>query len=260
MIYRPLLKQLIKSNVKSFAVFTGVLCALIAMIMTVFDAETMKTISDSSVNMPFNPLGNVSTLMAFIGNQYFGNFALLLPMIYLISTGIRLVAAKVDKGDMASSLSAPVTRSQVTLTSAFYLSGSLVLMFALMSAVGAGVAAVVQPDVLDVPAFLRLSFGACLLQLAISGIVFCASCVFSRSRQAMAIGAGLPVLFFVANLLSGMSRDLEVFKYVSLITLFDAEAIAGGENVLWPFIALAAVTLLTYAAGIKVFKEKDLPL
>ena len=193
-------------------------------------------------------------------SQYFGNFALLLPMIYLVSTGIRLVAAKVDKGDMASSLSAPVTRNQVTMTSAVYLAGSLVLMFAVLAGVGTGVAAVAQPGVLDVSAFLRLAAGACLLQLAMSGIVFCASCVFNRSRQATAVGAGLAVLFFVANLLSGMSRDLEVFKYVSLITLFDAEVIASGDNFLWQFIVLAVIALLTYVAGIKVFKEKDLPL
>ena len=87
-------------------------------ILTVFTPSTMESIAASSGNLPFNPLGNISTLIDFIANQYFGMMALILPMIYVITVGNKMIAGQVDRGSMAYNLSAPVTRTQVTFTNA----------------------------------------------------------------------------------------------------------------------------------------------
>jgi ABC-2 type transport system permease protein len=260
MISKPLLKQAIKSNFKLFLIFTAVLCGLLSIIITVFTPGTIESINNSGGNMSFNPVGDIFTLISFLSNQYFGMMALLLPMIYVITVGNRLVAGQVDKGNMAYNLSTPVTRTQVSTTYALFLAGSLALMFAFIAGVGVGVAAIVQPGVLDEAAFLRLTFGEYLLQFAISGIVFCASCIFNRSSRSLIFGAGLPILFFVTNLLSVMSKDLEFLKYFSLITLFDTEAIISGQGYALGLVVLAGVAVVLYAVGMKVFKEKDLPL
>jgi ABC-2 type transport system permease protein len=96
--------------------------------------------------------------------------------------------------------------------------------------------------------------------LAISGIVFCASCIFNRSSRSLIIGAGLPILFFAANLLAVVSAGLNFFKYFSLMTLFNAASIIGGEGYAFNFVILAVIAIILYLAGMKVFKEKDLPL
>jgi ABC-2 type transport system permease protein len=228
--------------------------------MAVFTPSTMESINSSSQNLPFNPLGDMSTLIKFISNQYFGMFALIFSMIYLIIVGNRLIAGQVDKGNMAYNLSTPVTRTQVTRTYALFLAGSLALMFALIAGVGVGVAAITQPGVLDNAAFLRLTLGEYLLQLAISGIVFCASCIFNRSSRSLSFGAGLPILFFATNLLAGISKDLDFLKYFSLITLFDTDSLINGEGYAIKLIVLAVMAIALYIIGIKVFKEKDLPL
>jgi ABC-2 type transport system permease protein len=171
-----------------------------------------------------------------------------------------MIAGQVDRGDMAYNLSTPITRTQITFTNALFLAGSLVLMFALIAGVGVGVAAIVQPGVLDNGALLRLCLGEFSLQLAISGIVFCASCIFNRSSRSLILGAGLPILFFASNLLVGISKDLEFLKYFSLITLFDTDSIISGEGYAVKLIVLICIAVVLYLTGMKVFKEKDLPL
>jgi ABC-2 type transport system permease protein len=260
MISKPLFIQTIKSNIKLFLIITAVLCGLISIVMTVFTPSTMESINSSSQNLPFNPLGDISSLINFISNQYFGMFALIFSMIYLIIVGNRLIVGQVDKGNMTYYLSTPITRTQVTSTYALFMVGSLTLMFALVAGVGMAVAAIMQPDVLDNAAFLRLTFGEYLLQLAISGIVFCASCIFNRASRSLSFGAGLPILFFATNLLAGMSKDLDFLKYLSLITLFDTDSIISGEGYAIKLIVLAGIAVVLYILGMKVFKEKDLPL
>ena len=260
MLSKPLLKQIIKNNLRLFAGFSIVLCLLIAIIMTVFTPETMQNINTSSQNLPVNPLGNISTLIDFVGNQYFGNLALIFTMIYLVIVGNRMIAGQVDKGSMAYTLSNPIMRRQVTVTNALFLTGSLTLMYLLAVVAGISVAALVQPGILNIAGFLRLALGAYALQLAISSIVFCASCLFNRSSQSLSLGAGIPVLFFVANLLAGMSKNLEFFKYLSLITLFDTASLIKGEHFGVALACLVSTAIILYGAGIVVFSKKDLPL
>lgn len=259
MFNKTYFSRLIKSNT-IFFVFTGVLCGLIAIIMAVFTPETMEQISASSADLPINPLGDISTLLSFIGNQYFGMMALIFPMIYLIMTANKIIAAAVDKGDMACHLSTPVTRMQITCTSAIYLIGSLIVMYVLIGAVGSGVAALVQPGELDYGVFFKMLFGSFLLQLAISGVAFCASCVFNSTKRSLIFGAGVPIFFFATNLLSGMSDKLEPLKYTSLITLFDTKAIIDGGGYALQFTVLVVIGLALYVVGIFAFRKKDLPL
>ena len=110
-------------------------------------------------------------------------------------------------------------------------------------------------------AFLLVNAGALLMQLAVSAIGFSASCLFNESRLSLALGGGLPVLFLVLMMLSGVSEDLDVVRYTTLYSLFDpAEIIAGGDTVGLCMAALAAVSVVLYTLGILVFRRKDLPL
>jgi ABC-2 type transport system permease protein len=130
----------------------------------------------------------------------------------------------------------------------------------LIAGVGVGVAAIAQPGLLDNAALFRLSLGEFSLQLAISGIVFCASCIFNRTSRAMIFGVGLPVLFFVSNIIAGITEDLGFFKYFSLFSLFNTQSVINGLSYALGFIVLVVIAVVLYVAGMKVFKEKDLPL
>lgn len=260
MLSKPLLKQTIKSNFKLFAIITGVLLLLITIIMSVFVPSTIEDIKNASAGAAINPLGDISSLIAFIANQFYGMMAIIFPMIYLIIIGNKLIAAQVDSGSMAYNLSTPTTRTEITSTGVLYLAGSLAVMFGLIAVVGVSVAAIVQPDVLNYGSFLMLTLGCFLLQFALSGIAFFASCISNNASKSLSIGAGIPLTFFAFKLLSGMSDKLEFLKYLSLNTLFDTKAIMAGEGYAVKLIILAAVGVMFYASAISVFKKKDLPL
>lgn len=260
MFDKSLFIHLIKTNLKIFIIIAGALSLLIGIVMSIFTPETMDEITKASMDTPINPLGDISTLIAFVANQYFGNFALIFAMIYSIIIGNKLIADQVDKGSMAYHLSTPITRTQYTFTSAIYFVSSLLVMFGLVFVVGYGVAELVQPGELPVKEFFILTVGSLLLHLAISGITFFASCLFNRSSNSLALGAGLTVFFYAANLLSGMSDSLEFLKSATIISLFDTNAIIQNESYEGQFVLLAMLTFVLYFIGIIVFKRKDLPL
>jgi len=74
------------------------------------------------------------------------------------------------------------------------------------------------------------------------------------------LGAGIPIAFLLLEIMSGTSADLENLRYLSLNTLFDPAAITGGGTFIPQFIVMTAIGAVLYVVGIKVFKEKDLPL
>jgi len=255
-----LFAHLAKTNFKTFFITAAALSVLIGIIMSVFTPETMTDIAQANENAPVNPLGDISTLIAFVANQYFGNFALIFGMIYAVIIGNKLVASQVDKGSMAYHLSTPITRTQYTFTSFLYIASSLTAMFALVFLVGVGVAELVQPGELPVGAFFVLSLGSLLLNLAISGITFFASCLFNRSNQSLALGGGLTIFFFAANMLAGMNDSLEILENVTIVTLVDSAAIISGEGYAIQLFILAGLALVMSLLGITAFNKKDLPL
>ncbi|MCC8023606.1 MAG: hypothetical protein LIO46_07530 [Clostridiales bacterium] len=112
----------------------------------------------------------------------------------------------------------------------------------------------------EVGEFLLLNVGACLLLFAISSISFASSCIFNLSKYSMTIGAGLPMAFFVFQIMAETSESLEAFKYLSLNTLFDPSAITGGGTYGVQFAVLGAIGVVLYVVGVRWFEKKDLPL
>jgi ABC-2 type transport system permease protein len=112
----------------------------------------------------------------------------------------------------------------------------------------------------DVKDYLMLNLGIFLLMFAISGISFLFSCIFNLTKNSLAFGAGIPIAFLILQIMSQASDSLEKLKYASLNTLFSPSEITGGGTFVMQFVVLAALGCVLYFAGIKVFKEKDLPL
>jgi ABC-2 type transport system permease protein len=268
MISVPLLKQTIKSNGVLFLIFALVPCLFLSIVMGIYTTKTadaMKAILSSGalpqamLQMVGSQINNLS-LNGMLATQFFQMLAVLFPMIYVIIVGNKLIADRVDRGDMAYILSTPTRRNQVTFTQALYLFGSLIVMFGLFAGAGLVAAAIFQPGVLVIKSFLVLDLGAFLLAFATSGITFASSCIYNLSKNSLALGAGLPLTFFVCNLLAMMGDNLKVFKYFTLQTLYDTNKILAGSGYARQLAILAIIGAGLYAIGMIVFREKDLPL
>ncbi|MFZ3152010.1 MAG: ABC transporter permease subunit [Anaerolineaceae bacterium] len=464
MISKPILKQTIKENYTLWLVVTLVLSALLIIMAAVLSPERMS----ASTNMMQEALGEdfalpaqmqqMTSFLGLLSQNFYGMFAVILPMVYVIITANKLIASQVDNGSMAYTLSTPTKRNTVTITKGVYLAGSVFCMFLVICVVGllainafqqpvfnttyttdvkaaakvlnlekqtvsddlflildneeavvagakardldedsyreylnaaikknasaaaaqvlgleadvvtqnpsliqnndealkaAAVVMHMEPneynaylenmtimmagissgtssqntkvdasleaaaEVLDMePAdltsdlpkikaneaalqaaadamgmdtatynstvlnpligqmeaaeddeepfplksYLYLNLGLFLLMFAISGISYFASCRFNLSKNSMVVGAGVPLAFFIFNMVGEMSEDLEVFKYLSLNSLYDTSAIMNGDSFALQFIILAVVGIVLYGAGIYIFKHKDLPL
>lgn len=112
----------------------------------------------------------------------------------------------------------------------------------------------------DMETYLWLNIGCCLLILAFSAIGFFASCLFNRSKNAMAIGGGLPFASFIISIIVEMSENLENLKYITLTTLFDTQEILVLGDFGVGLAVLAGIAAVLYAAGCVIFTQKDLPL
>ena len=233
MINIPYFKQVIKSNIVFLAIFTIILCAFLTVISTVFTPTSMEGI-ESAVNGTFaSNIITGATFVEFLSNSFYALMAILFPMLYSIIVGNNLIAAKVDDGSMANYLSTPVSRRKIVVS---------------------------QPDSLDVDTFLMLNVGVFLFHFAISSICFVASCIFNNSKHSLIIGGGIPLFFFIVNLLIKVSEDLDVLKYITLTTLFNTSNILAGSDYMGDFIILAIIGIVLYAIGIEVFARKSLPL
>ena len=261
MISIPYFKQIAKSNFKFLCAFTLVLCIFLIVMTNVFTPETVSELQTATKGtIASHILTGNGTLIGFMSNSFYALMAIIFPMVYSIMVGNRMIAEKIDKGNMAGFLSTPTTRLQITLSSAVYFILSLAVMWGVSSVVGIIAANAFQPDALDVDTFLMLNLGAFLYHLVISSICFCASCIFNSSKNSLTFGAGIPLYFFVVSLFVKLSDDLDFLKYFTLNTLYDTQKIIDGSGYTEGFVIMLIISVCLYLIGIIWFQKRDLPL
>lgn len=112
----------------------------------------------------------------------------------------------------------------------------------------------------DVEAYFWLSIGLALLILAMSAIAFFASTLFNHTGLALAIGGGVPFAFFMITMVRQLMDSTDALKYLTITSLFDTDAILTNGEFGWGLVALAAISVVLYAAANVIFTKKDLPL
>jgi ABC-2 type transport system permease protein len=262
----PLFRTTIKSNYVIWLIFAALLTMYFSIIATMYDPEALDSMEAMLAALPPEMVDAMSfniiapSLLGFLAGYFYGFLMLFFPLIYMVIMADRMIAKHVDNGSMAFLLSTPNSRAKIALTQAVFLVGSLIVMIGFVTLIGILVGEAMFAGELETGRFILLNVGAALLYFALSGIGFLASCLFNLSKHSLALGGGIPVLFFLANMLAGTGEQLSGLKYATLLTLFDPTAIVTGGSVLPAFTALAVIGLALYAGAIFIFSRKDLPL
>lgn len=128
-------RYVVRENIKIFTIITLIVIALLLMMLSVFTPETIKSLEAMGDSRAVGELPQSLTLTGFLGSFY-KVYAIFIPTIYSIVVGNRLLADKIDRGTMAGFLSTPITRREITITSALYFIISHVAMWTIIGGVG----------------------------------------------------------------------------------------------------------------------------
>ncbi|MGL4606694.1 MAG: ABC transporter permease subunit [Eubacteriaceae bacterium] len=265
MISLTLFRKTMKSNYKLILIFMVVLTLYFSIIANMYDPKNLDLL-DTLASMKLSPellnaMGFTLTdtsLVGFLSSYFYGLLMLAFPMICTIILGNKLVAGLVDKGSMAYLLASPNSRRKIVTTQAIFLLTVITLLVGFVTLLGVIFCQIKFSGLLDVKAFLLLNLGVLLLHYAIGGICFFASCLFSDTKNSLALGAGLPILFLLIQMLSNANKDLEFLRYFTIFSLFNPKDIIHGDNILLYFGILVGIALVLYGVGVLIFNKKDL--
>ena len=315
-ISKPLFGQSIKSNLLLWLVLTLGSAGIFVVINLVVGTKTIFTsinmnlvqqyVADENLNwlqilglldtMGFS-LARIQTmsqidLNAIINDLIYKIAGVLLPMIFVMITCNKLIAAQVNDGSMAYVLSTPTNRKKVVRTQYIFMLVALVAMYIVITAgaysSGAIAYFITKPKDINFATFTLRTFLYCFgsfsAMFALVGICFGASCFFNKSSNSVAIGGGACILAFLGCILGLFGNKVFVsvgvgveamnfFNYLSLYTLIETESMSnfakfasgayGGVlslNWLWEVAILFGIGGILAFLGAGRFVKKDLPL
>lgn len=259
----PLLKRNMKQMMKPYVILLAVLSMYYGVIIYMYDPKLMDMLNGYQEMMPqmmeaFGMTGVTDTLLKFMNTYLYGFLMLLFPLIYLVILGNQLVMNYEDTGSLACLLATPNSRKKIILTQAFSMIGDVILLIGSVALVGFFFAEGMFPGELDLGAYWKLNGFAVLLQLAVSGILFCSACFFQESRYYYVAGCGIPLVFYLFGMLGNMGDKFTWMKNCSIYSLLPADKIvAEADGTGGYLVALLAIIVVLYGAGIWRFVKKD---
>ena len=265
MINLTLLKREIKSNYKLLLIFVAILTMYVLSIISMFDPEKTNAFDELIKTMPeimkaFGMVSAGNTFIQFISSYLYGFITLIFPMIFVIILANKLVAGYVDRGSMAYILATPNKRVKLVLTQALFLWISVAVLIIYVTVLIIASSELMHPGKLDIGKLITMNIVLYMLHIAISGICFFASCISNDTKRSFTIGAGLPIVFYLIQMLANMGGKMENLKYFTLFTLFNADDIIAGKSVAFPILILTSFGIMLYGIGIFIFSKRDLPV
>ncbi len=263
---KTLYKREMKSSWKLLAIFTAILTMYVVLMIMMYTPEMLDMFRQFSSSMPklmssFNMDFSAEslTLLGYLASGLYGFILIVFPMVFSIIRGNGLVARYVDRGSMASLLAAPVKRRTVAVTQMAVLITGIVWLVLYVTGLQLVTIAAHAPEQGDTGLLLKMNFGLLSLHLFIGSICFLASCAFDETRSSLAVGAGVPGVMFILQLLSQAGEKTRPFRYATFFTLFDPDAMVAGEagamTGVWILLAGAAAL---YTLAVVIFTRRDL--
>ena len=246
-----------------------ILMLLIYMIVsiTMFDPDNAETIEGMLKMMPegmikafgFNNLG--TDLTGYLANYHYGFIFLLFPMLYSAIVANRLIAKHVDNNSMSYLLTTPNTRIKIATTQAIYLVSSIAVIFIVVIGISIALSESMFSGLLNINKFLALNLVTYLTTIVVSGIGFFFSCFFNETRNSLAFGAGVPLIFIVIRMLTAISEKMAWLKYFSIYSFINIEEILrSNAYVIRSSSILLVIGVALYTTAIIIFNRRSLSI
>lgn len=253
-----------KKSWKILLLFMAILTMYISMIITMFDPEMASALKEFEKVMPnlmqaVGMSGKSDSLINFMSSYLYGMILLIFPMIYTFIKVNGLVVKYVENGSMAFLLSAPIKRKTIVISQLAVLITNITLLIVYCTILELIVAKISFPGLLDSLELLYLNLGLWLFQLFIASFAFLCSCYFNEVRYSSLIGAGLPILMYIIQMLANMKGKLTNLKYLTVFSLFQPDKFIEGDLFSIGCIIILIVFIIIFGLlSIFIFSNKDL--
>lgn len=264
MINLTLYKREMKGSIRLIVIFAAVITLYVSIIISMYDAEQMALLDGIVESMPeimaaVGMKAGAASLLGFMISYLYGFILLIFPMVFCILRGNGLIAKYIERGSMVSLAAAPVKRRIIAFSQMTVLVSGILILVIYSTVLQIVCSEISAPGELEVTELFRLNVGLLCLHLFIGGICFLASCIFSDTRYSVGVGAGIPALMYLLQMLSNVGGRADTARYFTFFTLFDPDGIAIGDSgAVFGAAMLLAGSIVLYSLGIIVFSRKDL--
>lgn len=264
MISFSLLKRNMFSCIKPFLIIYAVLCMYTIVIIYMYEPKMADMLNQYQEMMPgimsaVGMTGVASSLLEWMQIYLYGFLMLLFPLIFIIILVQKLLMGYIDNGSMANLLATPNSRGKLIRTQALSVILWMGILMTAVTAVGIVGSQMMFPNELNVKRYIMLNGSTLFMQLLISGIVFLAACACSEAKNYYGLGAGLPILFFLMQMISNMGEKLENLKYLTVYTLLPTSKIVEGESGVWcQNVIMLGLAVVLFSGGSWWFCRRDL--
>lgn len=264
-------KTLYKANIKAnwgiWMFISLMMLMYMSIAITMFNPESAEAIEGMLKFMPegmvkafgFSNLG--TDLTGYLSNYLYGFIFITFPVIYTVLVSNKLIAKHVDSGSMAYLLTTPNTRSRIASTQAIYLISSIAAIFTFNVTIGIILSESMFKGLLDINKFIALNWITFLAIVAVGGVGFFFSCLFNDTKNSLAFGGGIPILFLVIKMVTGISDSLDWLKYFTVYSFVNIEEILTSNTyVIVSSLILLGISAVLYYAAITIFNRKSLSI
>lgn len=259
-----LYKREMKNSIRLIIILAAVITLYVSIIISMYDPEMTKLLDSYVELMPelmaaVGMKAGATSLISFMSSYLYGFILLIFPMLFCILRGNGLVSRYLDKGSMVSLMAAPVGRTVIAFTQMLVLITGVAILLGYSTILEIMCAAHYFPGELAIKELLILNAGLLSLQLFIGGICFLSSCIFSDTRYSLGVGAGIPILMYVFQMLANTGDKAEKIKYFTFFTLYNPDGILLSEKYAFAgIIILFGGAVILFGLSIAAFNRKEM--
>jgi ABC-2 type transport system permease protein len=205
--------------------------------------------------MGYDQLGSAA---GYLTSTVYGLLGPALLLVFGISRGARIVAGLEEEGGLELELTAPVSRRQVVTERLLVLLASLATLVGVIVVVTLALRAVVDLEDVTVGGILATSLGLLLLSAAFATVTYAVGAATGRRGVALAVGAGLAVVSYVADAMGALVEGASWLTDVSPWSWYlSGDPMTGGIDPVG-YTLLLAMTVVAAAVAVVTFDRRDL--
>ena len=262
-----MIKKEFKNNLKSFIIWLSVLIIMFLVVFLVYPYiitdDTMASMDELMKVFPedvlkaFNmDMTSISTAYGWLKSEGF-MFVLLITGIYSSMLGSNILLKEESDKTIEYLNSLPIKRSKI-ITNKIIVSVTYIILMIVLLGIFNYIALTISGD-FDTKQYLLLSVTPILIALPLFAINMFISTFMHKTKKTIGISLGLVFIFYLFNVLSEISTNVEFLKYFSIYTLADTRNVITNIAINPTMVIISLCVTIIFVVGTYIrYNKKEL--